>query len=57
MRKDANVQHTENGYTLLTSQIENGDEIECPDKDMVTKKISAEEVEVTFTKKVKITRS
>jgi len=48
------VKQNGQNYTLLTSQTK--DSIKCPDNDVVAKRISDDEVELTFLKNIKITK-
>jgi hypothetical protein len=57
LRRDEQIQKEENGYTLLTSTINDEDSIGCPENDMIATRKTAEEVEITFTKSVKITKT
>ena len=46
---------TEDGYKLLTSKTDKP--VACPDNDIVGRRINADEVEILFTKYVKVTKS
>lgn len=55
-RNDA-IQVESNGYKLLTSQLKPNDTIQCPEKDITCTKISEEEIELFFHKKVTFIKS
>jgi len=49
-----NIQLTDDGYKLLTSQTK--EPVSCPDKDMIATKLETGEIEIEFTRKIKITK-
>jgi hypothetical protein len=50
-----NIEVTDDGYKLLTSKTDKP--LECPDNDIICQRISPEEVEITFVKKMLVTKS